>query len=171
MSIIYTKTASGQAVMQNRSVGLSPRQRSAFILFDGKRTDDEILGMTAGIGVTQADVDYLVDQGLLEISGTALSRRGPASVAASLSAAPTAPIAPLARSTQSGAPGQEDSRAIYLKAYPIATRLASELGFRGLPLNLAVEAAGDLTELRELAPRIRKAVGAEKFKELEDALR
>jgi hypothetical protein len=41
---------------------------------------------------------------------------------------------------------------------------------RGFRLNLAVESAGDLAKLKELAPKIREAVGAEKFRELEIAL-
>ena len=55
-------------------------------------------------------------------------------------------------------------------AYPIATRLTAALGLRGFWLNLAVEAAGELDKLTELAPRIRDAVGAEKCKDLDGAL-
>jgi hypothetical protein len=33
-----------------------------------------------------------------------------------------------------------------------------------------VEAAGDIDKLKELAPKIKEAVGPEKFKELENAL-
>ncbi|CDS51633.1 FIG00933524: hypothetical protein [Polaromonas sp. CG9_12] len=62
------------------------------------------------------------------------------------------------------------AQAHYSKAYPIATRLTAGLGLRGFRLNLAVEAAGDLDKLRELAPRIKDAVGAEKFRELQSSL-
>jgi hypothetical protein len=58
----------------------------------------------------------------------------------------------------------------YSRAYPIATRLTAGLGLRGFRLNLAVEAAGDIDKLKELAPKIKEAVGPEKFKELEAAL-
>ena len=58
----------------------------------------------------------------------------------------------------------------YLKAYPIAIRLTAGLGLRGFRLNLAVEAASDLDKLKELAPKIREAVGPEKFLDLENAL-
>lgn len=50
------------------------------------------------------------------------------------------------------------------------TRLTAGLGLRGFLLNLAVEAAGDLSKLRELAPKIEQAVGPDKFRELESAL-
>lgn len=58
----------------------------------------------------------------------------------------------------------------YSRAYPIATRLTAGLGLRGFRLNLAVEAAGDLDKLKELAPKIREAIGSQKFLELENAL-
>jgi len=35
---------------------------------------------------------------------------------------------------------------------------------------LAVEAAGDLDKLKELAPRIKEAVGDDKYKVLDEAL-
>ena len=66
-------------------------------------------------------------------------------------------------------PSQAD-QAHYSRAYPIATRLTAGMGLRGFRLNLAVEAAGDLGKLQELGPKIKDAVGPEKFKELEAAL-
>ena len=62
------------------------------------------------------------------------------------------------------------AQAHYFMAYPIATRLTAALGLRGFRLNLAVEAAGDLDKLKELAPKIKDAVGADKYKELDEAL-
>jgi hypothetical protein len=44
------------------------------------------------------------------------------------------------------------------------------LGLRGFRLNLAVEAASDLDKLKEIAPKIKAAVGPEKYLELENAL-
>ena len=58
----------------------------------------------------------------------------------------------------------------YAKAYPVAVRLTSNLGLRGFRLNLSVESARDLEALKDLAPKIKEAVGVEKFKELENAL-
>ena len=62
------------------------------------------------------------------------------------------------------------AQARYSKAYPIAIRLTAALGLRGFRLNLAVEGAGNLDKLKELAPKIKEAVGPEKFLELENAL-
>ena len=141
--MIYTKTELGQSALQDRSLALTPRQRSTFIMFDGKRSMDEVLKATAGLGVTVDDVNHLVSLGLL--------------------------AARAAVQAADGVPGL-GARAHYSKAYPIATRLTAGLGLRGFRLNLAVEAAGDLAKLQELAPKIKEAVGPEKFRELENAL-
>ena len=45
---------------------MSNRQRSAFLLFDGKRTLLEVLKSSSGLGITALDVDDLVSKGLLE---------------------------------------------------------------------------------------------------------
>lgn len=178
MALIYSKTTAGQAALQSRSVLLTPRQRSAFIMFDGKRTSDEILRLTSGIGVTQTDLDLLLEKELLELVGAAAVPvvAVPAAASRISVATPAAPVADLASTTAAASkaePGavEPDARASYLKAYPVATRLTSALGLRGFRLTLAVEAAGNLQQLRELAPKIRDAVGADKFRELEEALR
>ncbi|MDO9359823.1 MAG: hypothetical protein Q7T70_12620 [Polaromonas sp.] len=153
--MIYMKTELGQTAFQTRSIALTPRQRSAFILFDGKRSTDEVLKSTAGLNVTADDIDHLVAQGLL----------APSAGSAPAAAAVLAP-------EPAGAPGAPtlSAQEHYSRAYPIATRLTAALGLRGFRLNLAVEAAGNLAELQELAPKIKEAVGPEKFKELQNAL-
>ena len=62
----YQKTELGQQALKNRSIPLSPRQRSAFILFDGRRSVADVLQATEGLGVTREDVDYMTGMGLLE---------------------------------------------------------------------------------------------------------
>jgi hypothetical protein len=155
--MIYTKTELGQSALQDRSIPMTPRQRSAFIMFDGKRSMEEVVKATAGLGVTAEDIAHLLSLGLL----------APAAVQAP--AAPAAPVAPVSAQNADGSPtltAQEH----YSRAYPIATRLTAGLGLRGFRLNLAVEAAGDIDKLKELAPKIKEAVGPEKFRELENAL-
>lgn len=165
----FKKTGSGQIAFHNRSVSLSPRQRSAFILFDGKRTVEDVLLATGGLGVVMEDVKLLVALGLLEM----VADDAPAAthVLTVATVAVTAAALPVAswQAQAVGAPSAGD-QAHYSRAYPIATRLTAALGLRGFRLNLAVEAANDLRKLRELAPKIRAAVGPEKFQELETAL-
>lgn len=156
--MILVKTERGQQVLKDRSVRLTPRQRSAFILFDGKRSVAEVLA--AGMGVAQEDVDQLVDLGLLERSTASMSEAAIASAQPASLAAPASAPATDDRSIQQR----------YQDAYPVATRLTAALGLRGFRLNLAVEAATTYEELAALAPKIRSAVGPEKAAPLEQAL-
>ncbi len=139
--MILVKTEAGQLVMKDRSVSLTPRQRSMFILFDGKKTVQEVLTATSAMGVTRDDVDHMVSLGLL---------------------APPAAVVP----EKSGRSSQQR----YQDAYPIATELTAALGLRGFRLNLAVEGASGFEELAQLSLKIKDAVGPEKYKRLERAL-
>ena len=155
--MIYKKTELGKAALTDRSIGLTRHQRSAFIMFDGKRSTEEVLLAMAVLGVTADDVNNLLALGLLEAG----------------SAAPVAefapPLSPVSTQGMAAAPSLS-AQAHYLKAYPIATKLTAGLGLRGFRLNLAVEAANDVIKLQALAPKIREAVGVEKYRELENAL-
>ena len=139
------KTDAGVRVLKNRQGGLTPRQRAALILFDGQRSLEDVLAATAPGGVTRADIDRLVQMGLVADQPAEL------------------------QFPDSGLPGTAE-RERYLQAYGIATMLLAELGPKWSSLHLAVEAASDLQELEELSPRIRAAVGPRKFAELEAIL-
>lgn len=142
-------------------------------MFDGRRDSTEVLKSTAGMGVTTDDLKHLVAIGLLLPNTSA-----PDDLVASSMATVPAPLALASGPAQSGASLSYtaeglptlSAQAHYSKAYPIATRLTAGLGLRGFRLNLAVEAAVDLDKLKELAPKIKEAVGPEKFLVLENAL-
>ena len=171
--MIFIKTALGQSTLQNRSLSLTPRQRSAFIMFDGKRSVDDVMKATAGLGMTSEDVSHLVSMGVLQPHGSAtITAAKLAEIPASVPATGANAAAPQSAALSFDANGQPTvyAQARYSKAYPIATRLTAALGLRGFRLNLAVEGAGNLDKLKELAPKIREAIGAEKFLELENAL-
>lgn len=144
------KTPAGQQALKDRSAALLPRQRSAFILFDGQRSTADVLAATQGLGFTQTDVEYLVGMGLL---------------------APAAPVQAAAPAAQAGEPPQATSADRYQRAYPLAAQLTAGLGLRGYRLNLAVEAATDDAQLLALLPRIQEAVGVEKCGALAQALK
>jgi hypothetical protein len=158
--VVLVKTEIGLQVLKDRSVPLTPRQRSAFILFDGKRTLEDVLAATGSMGVSRADIEQMVALGLL----------GDPTVRAGAPAQPVYPDtmpAPLVElPAQSSRPPQQR----YAEAYPIAIQLTSAMGLRGFRLNLAVEGAGSYEALAALAPKIREAVGPEKFLPLAMAL-
>jgi hypothetical protein len=171
--MILVKTEAGQRVFKDRSVRLTPRQRSAFILFDGKRSLDDVLA--TGMGIAQQDIEQMIELGLLEqVAGAEIAAAagvpsaavpqpqaaaGPAPVGA-------APVAPVPAQPAAGRSAQQR----YQDAYAVATKLTAGLGLRGFRLNLAVEAAGTYEQLAALAPKIRAAVGDEKAAALEQAL-
>jgi hypothetical protein len=154
--MIIAKTEVGHKVMKDRSVPLTQRQRSAFILFDGKRSLDQVLAATTASGVTRDDIGYLFELGLVMDASPATTAAEAAAEAAAAEAAKRHK--------------QRSAQERYAEAYPIATRLTASLGLRGFRLNLAVEAAGSYEALLEIAPKIRNAVGEDKFVPLENAL-
>lgn len=141
--MIPAKTSAGLQVLKDRSVHLSPRQRTALIVIDGKRSLAEVMQSS---GAAPEDVQHLLDLQLI--------------AEAAVAAAPAAVAAAAGRSPQER----------YAAAYPIATRLTAALGLRGVRLNLAVEAATNYEDLLAVAVKIREAVGNEKFAPLAAAL-
>lgn len=66
---VYRKTEAGRLAFKQRG-DLTPRQRTAFILFDGVRGTREVLAAAAGMGATAEDVRVMLERGLLErVSG------------------------------------------------------------------------------------------------------
>jgi hypothetical protein len=150
--MIIAKTAEGQRVLKDRSVPLTPRQRSVFILVDGKKSVTELLAATAAGGVTQGDVDKLMELGLV----AELSKAGM-----------------MALEARTKLEAKRSSRSLeqrYEEAYPIATMLTSTLGLKGYRLNVAVQSAANYMDLLALAPKIREAVGDERFAMLDRLL-
>lgn len=68
MASVYRKTAKGQTEIETRANRLVPRLRTALILVDGKRTDDELRKMIA----SEPDevLAILLDQGYVEVIAT-----------------------------------------------------------------------------------------------------
>lgn len=159
--MVFVKTQAGQEALKDRHGGLSSRQRSAFILFDGKRTLSEVLAATAAMGITQDDVQTMIAQGLLAPAGGAslppAADQGGAGV--------TPPVAE-SGSSETARPSQQR----YKDAYPVATAMTAAMGLRGFRLNLAVESASSFEDLAALAPKIKEAVGEEKYEPLRKAL-
>jgi pyruvate/2-oxoglutarate dehydrogenase complex dihydrolipoamide acyltransferase (E2) component len=180
--MILVKTEAGQQVFKDRSVPLSPRQRTAFILFDGKRSVDEVLA--AGNGIAREEIDQMVDLGLLQPTGggkaAAATAKAPEPATASGAAPAAAPESSAAAKTSEAAkpkPAEPATAAAgrsrqqrYKDAYPIATQLTGALGLMGFRLNLQVEGTTSYEDLVALAPKIRAAVGAEKAAALDKAL-
>jgi hypothetical protein len=160
--MILVKTEAGQRALKDRSVPLSPRQRSAFILFDGKRSVDDVLA--AGMGIAREDIDQMLVLGVLGVLAPAGGL--PSELPASIGSEPALASASATASAGSGRSRQQR----YKDAYPIATQLTGSLGLMGFRLNLQVEGTTSYEDLAALAPKIRAAVGPEKAAALDKAL-
>ena len=71
--MIPVKTTTGQQVLKDRSIKLTPRQRAALILIDGKRSLTEVLQATMTAGICQEDLERLFELDLV----TATANGGP----------------------------------------------------------------------------------------------
>jgi hypothetical protein len=151
--VTVSKTALGLQVMKDRSVSLSAQQRSALILCDGKRSADEIVRMTAAVGVTLADIQKLEALGLVDIA---------ANVTATAAIVASAPVAAAAEVAQPGSAEGADLQA----ALNAAVTLCSNIGFKGFGLNMALTGVDSIEKLQKLAPEIRRAAGDVKYRPL-----
>jgi hypothetical protein len=147
----YAKTESGQLAFRQRSSLLSARQRSAFILFDGNKSLDQV---AAVVGVTQTDVDHLLGQGFVVPAEPVQSQ---------VNAEPVVAGDPLG-------PGLRTQQERHAQAMRMATALTAGLGLRGFRLNLAIESAPGYEGLVKLLPELRKALGAKACEPLERVL-
>jgi hypothetical protein len=152
----YIKTDAGKLAVSDRSTSLSSRQRSALIIINGERSLEVLLKMVEGLGVTLADIEHMEAQGL---------------IAKVVDAKPLETVAISSNVVIESNVELNEAQLRYSRAYPLATQLTAKMGLRGFRLNLAVEAAGSYSQLIELFPKIKEAVGAEKAMGLEKALR
>ncbi|MEG0558720.1 MAG: hypothetical protein RR574_19945, partial [Comamonas sp.] len=108
----FVKTAQGQQAFKERHQDFAQRLRSAFLLFDGKRSLNQVLEATAAMGVTQADVMSLVDKGWLQLPDVAAPGLAPAAVAQPSTSASLEFALPVT--------DEEQARRRYQQAYPLA---------------------------------------------------
>ncbi|MBI2751041.1 MAG: hypothetical protein HYX43_17390 [Burkholderiales bacterium] len=152
------KTETGQQAFKARSPLFSARQRTAFIMFDGNKSVEQVLAAATGLGLTPEDVEHMVAQDFL----------APAPGEAFMAEAKAAQVA--AEQTLAESFKNHSAQDRYKEAKPLATKLTAALGLRGFRLNLAVEAAGGFEELLALLPKIKEAAGATACAELERTL-
>jgi hypothetical protein len=159
--VAVSKTALGVQVMKDRSVSLSAQQRSALILCDGKRSPDDVVRMTAAVGVNMQDIQTLLDLGLVAVEAALVS----SSVAEPVSVQVAAVGAVVVEPQEALAPNQDFSVALNT-----AITLCSNLGFKGFGLNMSLTGVDSLEKLQKIAPDIRRAAGDAKYKPLHELI-
>jgi hypothetical protein len=159
------KTALGQQVMKDRSVSLTGQQRSALILVDGKRSVEDILKATGGIGVNQQDLEALETLGLIEQDAQDIAVAAPTISTASSTAASAADSSGSAAMVPSALQGGTSSagEVNFQEALNAAITVCADLGFKGFSLNMALTGVDSLEKLQRLAPEIRRVAGDKKY--------
>jgi hypothetical protein len=152
--VAVKKTELGIQVMKDRSVHLSPQQRSALILVDGKRNAEDVVRMTAAVGVTAKDIEALLALHLIE------NDEAVATSAATAASSPTMAVSAVAASP---ATVSANSGIDFLTALNAAITLCSEIGFKGFSLNMALTGIDSIEKLQKFAPEIRKVAGDKKY--------
>jgi hypothetical protein len=169
----HSKTDTGLQAFNTRSGQIAARLRPAFILFDGTKTDEQILSITGKLGVTQSDIDYLVQQGFItgqsSSEGIRVDLDSPPQRASQPSVATQALTSSTDKAPEPTATRTPQER--YRDAKPLATMITANLGFKGFRLNMAVEGASGYDELAALFPKIQAAAGERACMALEWALK
>jgi hypothetical protein len=148
---IYDKTAKGREEIATRKYQLAPRLRTLLVLVDGHRPEEELLRNVAGLGLTESAMQELLAQEMIVVttSYAALPETAPAAVPAPASVEPV-------ETTSSPTTSQV---AQFQSVYDFYNKtIKSTMGLRGFPLQLKVEKAGSIDELRELRDPYLEAV-------------
>lgn len=161
-----SKTALGVQVMKDRSVSLSSQQRSALILCDGKRSAEEVVRMTAAVGVTLKDIDALVQLGLVETFASSTQDPNAASFIAAVKPTLDAASSNQQASSNTSINIAADTGVDFSVALNAAITLCASSGFKGFSLNMALTGVDTIEKLQKLSPEIRRVVGDTKYKPL-----
>jgi hypothetical protein len=154
MATIYRKTAKGHSEIETRAHRLSPRLRSALIMIDGRRSDDDVRKLIT----QQADetLRLLEDQGFIEIIGITQDAAAPRPVQAALPQRPAdvvePPVAPLA----APAAPPRDFEATRTQAVRLFTDM---VGPMAESLAMKMERARSPDELRSLVQTAQRIIG------------
>jgi hypothetical protein len=151
--MIYVKTAAGRQALKERSESMPRKFHFPFLMCDGVRDSAEILTASASHGFTSVDLYEMVQAGFI----------APAAAISATSAAPQAALSATTSNSQ--------STALFIEAEHLATSITAKLGLRGFRLNMAVERAGNLADLKALLPQIQEAAGVAATKPLADYLK
>jgi hypothetical protein len=147
MATIYRKTAKGQAEIETRAHRLPLRLRSALILVDGRRTDDEVRKLMAQQG--EDSLRLLDEQGFIDVIG--ITQEVPRAFAAA--PPPSAP----APAPQAAPPA---SARDFVTTRAQAVRLFTDMvGPMAEALAIKMERARSPDELRPLVQTAQRIIG------------
>lgn len=148
---IYDKTAKGKEEIATRKYQLATRLRTLLVQIDGRRTEEELLRNVAGLGLGASALAELVEHGYIVLATSYASLAEPAPA----EPAPAEPPVP-----------EPAQIAQFQSIYDFYNKtIKNTIGLRGFTLQLKVEKASSVAELRELrqpyVEAVQKARGGE----------
>lgn len=155
-TIIFDKTDKGREEIATRKFQLAPKMRTLLVMIDGKQSVDELLQKIGGLGFTPESLTDLMANGFIHQVAVIESAAAPAPIPEPIPAPP--PVASNANQFQ----------ALY---HFYTETIKSTIGLRGYGLQLKVEKASSVDELRELRDPYLEAVLKAKGKEMAQSLR
>lgn len=150
MATIYRKTSKGHSEIETRAHRLSPRLRSALILVDGRRSDDEVRPLIPQ--QAEETLQLLVEQAFIEIIG--ITQDAPR--AAQPAARPVEAAPPVAPPPASPAVSPRDFATTRAQAVRLFTDM---VGPMAEALALKMERARSIDELRPLVQTAQRIIG------------
>ena len=182
---IYDKTAKGREEIATRKYQLAPRMRTLLLLIDGRKSQEELLHSVSGLGLTADAIAELQAQDFVVLATSYSTITEPELLAAApapaplpapvpVQAQPVPPPPPLVQAAavraeteaQAIAPAQQ-----FQSLYEFYNKtIKSNIGLRGFTLQLKVEKASSVDELRELRRPYLEAVMKAKGSDIARAL-
>jgi hypothetical protein len=154
---IYDKTAKGREEIATRKYQLAPRLRTLLVLVDGHKAEEELLRNVAGLGLTATAITDLLAQEFIVLTTSYASMAEPEPEVVAVQPAPQAEAAGMPTASQ-----VQQFQAVY-DFYN--KTIKSTIGLRGFTLQLKVEKAATIDDLRELRDpyleAIQKAKGSD----------
>ena len=150
-----TKSTAGRAALAGRRQDLTPALRTMLLMIYSDKTAAEYSEMASRLPAGREGFQRLMDMGLIEVIA--------ADAPAATPPTPKGPLlAPQAEVVAMKATHTVDEAALQLLLYPEFVRTVSDLGFRGMLLQLKVEKAMSAKELLALREQVEVAVGKSK---------
>jgi hypothetical protein len=151
MATIYRKTAKGHSEIETRAHRLSPRLRSALIMIDGRRSDDDVRKLIGQQG--DETLRLLDEQGFIEIIGITQDLPAPRAMNG---AAPPRPTEAAAPPPVAPAAPPRDFEATRAQAVRLFTDMVGPMA-EGLAMKM--ERARSPDELRTLVQTAQRIIG------------
>lgn len=166
---IFDKTTKGRAEISTRQFQLPAKIRTLLVMIDGKRPLAELFKQTQGLGLSQENIDYLLDEGFIAEVAEASNIPEPVATPVvpslpSLSSAPSASTAPPVQQ-------MDDVKRLQALHNFFNSTIKSTLGLRGFALQLKTERAATLQEFADLRRPYVEAVNKAKGREMAISLR